>query len=143
MEFGFARTWPRSTSSRSIPRRRQPTLSPGSPWSRSFLNISTPVTTVFRVSRMPTISTSSPTFTTPRSIRPVTTVPLPLIPHTSSIGMRYGFSPHPPGGAVLTEELPQLHLHQLQELLVVHHVLLVQVDHDGRHFHLARQEDVL
>ena len=34
------------------------------------MNISTPVTTVLRVSRKPTISTSSPTFTLPRSIRP-------------------------------------------------------------------------
>ena len=47
------------------------------PSSNSFLNISTPVTTVVRVSRMPTISTSSFTFTLPRSIRPVATVPRP------------------------------------------------------------------
>ena len=38
----------------------------------------------------PTISTSSPTFTAPRSIRPVTTVPRPEIENTSSIGIRNG-----------------------------------------------------
>jgi hypothetical protein len=63
-------TWPRSMSSRSMPRRRQPTLSPARPSSSSFLNISTPVTTTFLVGRTPTISTSSPTLTMPRSMRP-------------------------------------------------------------------------
>src|SRR5471032_2714093 len=58
--------------------------------SSCFLNISTPVTTVLRVSRKPTISTSSPTFTLPRSIRPVTTVPRPEIEKMSSIGIRNG-----------------------------------------------------
>src|SRR2546422_7619286 len=37
-----------------------------------------PVTTFFCVGRIPTISTSSPTFTFPCSIRPVTTVPREL-----------------------------------------------------------------
>ena len=41
---------------------------------------------------MPTISISSPGLTTPRSTRPVTTVPRPLIPKTSSIGIRNGLS---------------------------------------------------
>jgi hypothetical protein len=41
---------------------------------------------------MPTISISSPTLTTPRSTRPVATVPLPLMAKTSSIGIRNGFS---------------------------------------------------
>ena len=43
-----------------------------------------------RLSRypIPTISISSPTLTTPRSIRPVTTVPRPEIENTSSIGIR-------------------------------------------------------
>jgi hypothetical protein len=41
---------------------------------------------------MPTISTSSPTVTTPRSTRPVTTVPRPEIENTSSIGIRKGWS---------------------------------------------------
>ncbi len=43
---------------------------------------------VFCVSRIPTISISSPTFTIPRSIRPVTTVPRPEMENTSSIGIR-------------------------------------------------------
>jgi hypothetical protein len=51
-------------------------------------NISTPVHVVFVVSLMPTISISSPTFTIPRSTRPVTTVPRPEIENTSSIGIR-------------------------------------------------------
>ena len=45
-----------------------------------------------RVSRKPTISTSSPTFTLPRSILPVTTVPRPEIEKISSIGIRKGLS---------------------------------------------------
>ena len=44
-----------------------PMLSPATPASRSFRNISTPVTTFFSVGLNPTISTSSPTFTCPRS----------------------------------------------------------------------------
>src|SRR3546814_15499086 len=32
---GFASTWPRSTSSRLVPRSSTPTLSPASPWSSS------------------------------------------------------------------------------------------------------------
>ena len=38
------------------------------------------------------ISTSSPTFTMPRSIRPVATVPRPSIENTSSIAIRNGLS---------------------------------------------------
>ena len=45
-----------------------------------------------RVARIPTISISSPTLTTPRSIRPVTTVPRPEIENTSSTGIRNGLS---------------------------------------------------
>ena len=41
---------------------------------------------------MPMISTVSPTFTIPRSTRPVTTVPRPEIENTSSIGIRKGWS---------------------------------------------------
>jgi len=67
-------------------------LSPACPSSSTLRNISTPVTTVFCVGRNPTISTSSPTFTTPRSQRPVTTVPRPLIVKTSSIGIKNGLS---------------------------------------------------
>jgi hypothetical protein len=49
IEPALGQTWPRSISSRSMPRRRQPTLSPARPSSSSFLNISTPVTTTLRV----------------------------------------------------------------------------------------------
>ena len=42
--------------------------------------------------RMPTISISSLTLTMPRSIRPVTTVPRPVMVKTSSIGIRNGLS---------------------------------------------------
>src|SRR6266576_3401730 len=52
----------------------------------------TPVTTTFLSVPNPTISTSSPTFTFPRSIRPVATVPRPVIENTSSTGIRNGFS---------------------------------------------------
>jgi hypothetical protein len=55
-------------------------------------NISTPVTVVFVVGRIPTISISSPTLMTPRSMRPVTTVPRPEIENTSSTGIRNGLS---------------------------------------------------
>jgi hypothetical protein len=75
-----------------MPRSSTPTLSPASPRSSSLRNISTPVQVDFLVSRMPTISTSSPTLITPRSIRPVTTVPRPEIENTSSIGIRNGWS---------------------------------------------------
>ena len=67
-------------------------LSPARPSSRSLRNISTPVQTVLVVGRMPTISISSPTLTMPRSTRPVTTVPRPVMVKTSSMGMRNGLS---------------------------------------------------
>src|SRR4051812_44752819 len=92
IEPGFAKTWPRSSSSRFVPRNKTPILSPASPWSNSLRNISTPVATVFAVGRKPTISTSSPTLTMPRSTRPVATVPRPEIVNTSSIGIRNGRS---------------------------------------------------
>ena len=44
---------------------------------------------------------------------------------------------------VLRQQLAHLHLHQLQQLRVVHHVRLVHVHHDVRHPHLARQQNVL
>src|SRR5947207_1654584 len=69
MLFGFASTIPRSTSCFSTPRNRSPTLSPACPSSNSLRNISTPVTTTFLSVPNPTISTSSPTFTFPRSLR--------------------------------------------------------------------------
>ena len=89
---GLHKICPRSTPSLSTPRNKAPTLSPACPESRSLRNISTPVQTVFVVSRIPTISISSPTLTTPRSIRPVTTVPRPEIENTSSIGIKNGWS---------------------------------------------------
>ena len=92
MEPGLASTWPRSTSSFSTPRSSTPMLSPATPSSRSFRNISTPVTIFFSVGLYPTISISSPTFTLPRSTRPVTTVPRPEIEKTSSIGIMNGLS---------------------------------------------------
>src|SRR6476660_8194470 len=67
MEPGFESTWPRSTSSFFVPRSNAPMLSPARPSSRSFLNISTPVHTVFVVGRNPTISISTPPLTMPRS----------------------------------------------------------------------------
>ena len=76
-----------------MPRNNTPTLSPASPKSIVLRNISTPVTTAFCVSGLiPTISTSSPTFTMPRSIRPEATVPRPVIEKTSSIGNNNGLS---------------------------------------------------
>src|SRR5271166_808479 len=89
---GLQTTCPRSTSSFSVPRSKSPTLSPASPSSSSLRNISTPATTFFCVSRNPTISISSPTFTLPRSTRPVTTVPRPEIEKMSSIGIANGLS---------------------------------------------------
>ena len=62
------------------------------PWSNSLRNISTPVTTVLRVGARPTISASSIGLIVPRSMRPVTTVPRPLMLNTSSMGIRNGLS---------------------------------------------------
>src|SRR4028118_1878440 len=67
---GLERTCPRSTSVRSTPRSRQPTLSPACPSSSVFWNISTPVTITLRRSPMPTTSISSPVLTLSRSPRP-------------------------------------------------------------------------
>ena len=44
---------------------------------------------------------------------------------------------------VLGQQLAHFHLDQLEQLRVIHHVRLVQVHHDVRHAHLARQQDVL
>ena len=92
IDFGATTTIPRSRSSFSIPRSSSPTLSPAIASSIDLRNISTPVTTVSRVSRSPTISTLSPTFTFPRSTRPVATVPRPEIENTSSTAIRNGLS---------------------------------------------------
>ena len=72
---GLASTMPRSTSSFLVPRKSTPTLSPALALSSSLRNISMSVATVLRVSFKPTISTSDIFFNSPRSTRPVTTVP--------------------------------------------------------------------
>src|SRR4030065_259484 len=79
-------------AARPPPRSAPPALPPARPSSSVLWNISTPVTTVLWLfSRNPTISTASPVFTTPRSIRPVTTVPRPLLENTSSTDIMNGF----------------------------------------------------
>src|SRR5690625_2531587 len=88
----LASPWRRSTSSRRVPRSSAPMFSPARPSSSSLRNLSTPVTTVLLVSRMRTISTSSPLLTMPHPTRPVTTGPRPEIENTSSIGIRKGWS---------------------------------------------------
>ena len=162
-------------------------LSPAWPWSRSFRNISTPVQTVFWVSRRPTISTSSldlhhPALHPAGDHRPAAgdgedvlhgheegLVDLPLRGGEVAVhglhelvdagvlgGLRVraggleglqGRALHDgdlvPGEAVLGEELPDLQLHQLHELGVVHHVHLVQEDHHAGDADLAGEEDVL
>ena len=68
-------------------------LSPAWPSSSSFLNISTPVTTFFCVvAQAHDLDLPRPTFTFPRSTRPVATVPRPEIVKMSSIGIRNGLS---------------------------------------------------
>ena len=67
-------------------------MSPARPSSRSLRNISTPVTTVFLSELKPTSAISSRTLMIPRSIRPVATVPRPVIENTSSTGIRNGLS---------------------------------------------------
>ena len=51
---------------------------------------------------MPTISTSSPTVTFPLSIRPVATVPRPVIEKTSSIAIKNGLSTSLSGSGILS-----------------------------------------
>ena len=48
-----------------------------------------------------------------------------------------------PGNSYFVRQLPNLQLHQLQQLRIVHHVHLVQEHHDVRHAHLTRQQNVL
>ena len=48
-----------------------------------------------------------------------------------------------PRKPVRRQKLPNLQLHQLQQLRVVHHVRLVQKHHDERHPNLPRQQNVL
>src|SRR5438309_642371 len=181
---GLASTCPRSTSSRLVPLKSTPTLSPACPSSRSLRNISTPVHTVFTVGRKPTISTSSFTLITPALDAPgdhsasagdrehilhrhqKRLVHLALGDRNVTVHLLHQLHHrgHPEGALVPLErlqrrpnddrgllagklvrgeQLPHLHLHQLQQLLVVDHVRLVHVHHHARHPHLARQQDVL
>src|SRR5262249_54730514 len=48
-----------------------------------------------------------------------------------------------PRKVVLLQELPNLQLHQVQNLRVVHHVHLVHEHHQKRHIHLPRPQHVL
>ena len=95
-EPGAQITIPRLICSLSTPRNKIPALSPASPRSSNLRNISTPVTvdTIgFSPSFIiPMISTELPTLITPRSIRPVATVPRPVIENTSSTGIKKGLS---------------------------------------------------
>ena len=68
-------------------------MSPAMALSSVLLNISRPVSVVFVLFfRSPMISTSSPTLAVPRSIRPVATVPRPLMLNTSSTDISSGLS---------------------------------------------------
>src|SRR5205807_2034445 len=236
MLFGFAKTIPRSTSCISTPRSNSPTLSPACPTSNSFRNISTPATTTFLSVPNPTISTSSSTFTFPRSILPFATAPPPAVENTpitliqqlpehlhprhhhllvrpkphhlhfllhlhlppvdpargdgAAAGDRKHVLhrhqkrlldlplrdrntlvqgrqqlvhlPHPrlvprdrlqrrppdhrhvvPRELVLRQELPDLELHQVQQLRIVHQVALIEEHDDRRHVHLPGEQNVL
>src|SRR5215208_5011255 len=138
MEAGLARTCPRSMSSRLTPRSRAPMLSPACALSIDLLNISTPVTTVLRVGRIPTISISS--F---RPILPLSTLPVATVPLQSPKSRAYHHGDVITGELVLRKELANLHLHQLKELGVVYHIGLVEVDHYVGHPYLPGQQDVL
>jgi len=74
------------------PLNRSPTLSPASPSSSVFLNISTPVTVVFFGASSDQLSLLLPYFYFSRSILPVETVPLPVIENTSSTAISKGLS---------------------------------------------------
>ncbi len=149
-----------------------------------MLNISTPVTTVFLVGRMPTTSISSfspivarlhpargnraPTLDGEHVLYRQKEVPiyvslwlwdvlvhrlkerqyrrlpvLRIVPFQSPQGTPYDHGDVISWELVLREELPYLHLHQLQELRVIDHVSLVQVDHYVGNPYLPGQEDVL
>ena len=64
--------------------------------------------------RSPTISTSSPTLTRPRSTLPVTTVPRPEMVNTSSIGIRNGLSVSRSGSGMKSSTA----CHELEDLLL-------------------------
>jgi hypothetical protein len=84
MDPGATITIPRRICSRFTPRNKAPMLSPASPRSSSLWNISTPVKVVLKLAPRPMISTSEPLVMTPRSTRPVATVPRPEMEKTST-----------------------------------------------------------
>ena len=84
--------------------KKAPMLSPATAESNNLRNISTPVTTT--TSRFFSHTNDfdvSPTLISPRSTRPVATVPRPVIVNTSSTGIRKGLSVH-------VQELGYIHL---------------------------------
>ena len=170
-----------------MPRSSAPTLSPASPESKSFLNISTPVTVVLRVGRMPddldlVAHVDHAALDAPRDhraasldaedvldrhqerlvlralrLRDVVVHRLHQLPDRRVLRrlrvLRGGLqrlkrrATHDrdvvPRELVVREQLAQLQLDQLQELLVLHHVDLVEEDDDRWHLHLPRQQQVL
>jgi hypothetical protein len=91
-EPGLHRTWPRSTSSRFNAAQQRADVVAGLALVQQLAEHFDARAGRLCRRRMPTISTSSPTLTMPRSTRPVTTVPRPEIENTSSIGIRNGWS---------------------------------------------------
>src|SRR3990167_5667850 len=113
-------------------------------------------------------STSSLTFTIPRSIRPVTTVPRPSIEKMSSIGIRNGLSRSRTGCGMLSstafissqiggsgdnagilaiefilgQQFADLLFDEVDQFRIIHHIHLVQEHDDRRHTDLASQENV-
>mmetsp|Transcript_29550 Transcript_29550/g.87876 ORF Transcript_29550/g.87876 Transcript_29550/m.87876 type:complete len:215 (-) Transcript_29550:536-1180(-) len=93
MVLGWQSTCPRRMSDLFTPFSMMPHWSPASPVSSVLWNISMPATVAFMgLSFTPTISMVSPVLTTPRSMRPVATVPLPVMLITLSTAMRKGLS---------------------------------------------------
>src|SRR5487761_2204135 len=78
-----------------------------------------------------------------RQLHDRTFLQLPLVPFQRQLRRPNHDRRRVPRKLVLRQQLPHFHLHQLQQLLVVHHVRLVQVDHDVRHPNLPRQQNVL
>ena len=86
-------TCPRSTSSRSMPRSRAAHIVPSRPKVQDLPEHShAGHHRLACVTPNPRSQLPPPTFTVPRSMRPVTTVPRPLMPNTSSMLIRNGLS---------------------------------------------------
>ena len=60
---------------------------------------------------------------------------------TSALPLMIGMSS--PGNSYWPQQLADLHLHQLQQLRIVHHVRLVHEHHDVGHAYLTGQQNVL